>query len=50
MENFDLVDTPDNNAYAMCRECGRKIDAQDILESGESQFCYFCNRMKIQRF
>ena len=50
MENIDLVGLPDNHAYAMCMECGRKIDAQDILVSGETQFCYYCNRQKIQRF
>lgn len=50
MENLDLVDTPDSNTYSMCSDCGRKIDTQDILDSGTTQSCFYCNRKQVQRF
>ncbi len=50
MDNIDLADTPESNRYSMCSECGRKINAQDILDSDTDQTCFYCNRMQVQRY
>jgi len=50
MEYIYSVGLPDNNTYTMCVECGKKIEEQNILDYEEIQFCFYCNRKKIQRF
>lgn len=50
MTNSDLVETPDTTIIKTCIECGRKIEEENIIDSDKSQFCFYCNRKKIQKF
>jgi len=49
MDNLDLVEARDNT-IKMCVECGRKIEEENIIDPDENQFCFYCNRQKIQKF
>lgn len=50
MEDIYSVGLPDTNTYTMCMGCGKKIEKQNILDHDKIQFCFYCNRRKIQRF
>ncbi len=50
MTNSDLVETPNTNIIKMCIECGRIIEEENIIHPKKNQFCFYCNRQKIQKF
>ncbi|MGC9780374.1 MAG: hypothetical protein HZR80_14095 [Candidatus Heimdallarchaeota archaeon] len=50
MNNVEPVYLFNNDIDMICVECGTKIDKQNILDPDKPQFCFYCNRKKIQRF